>query len=132
MIINKKTFSILTRPDKPNENWTNIDCYVVNDNSELGKKIFKNLPNIEYVIKNDKVVDVVVLEVKQPEPAPLTHEEINAMVVEKIREKYDINEEFKMINLGITDPENEDYVAYRNYVQECVDWGNSIESETTK
>ena len=63
-------------------------------------------------------------------PSPPTHEEINEMVVEKIREKYDVNEEFKMINLGITNPENADYVAYRTYVQECVDWGNEL--ETTK
>ena len=67
-------------------------------------------------------------------PSSLTHEEINIMVVEKIREKYDVNEEFKMINLGISNPDNEDYVAYRNYVQECVGWGNSLEKteETTK
>ncbi len=58
----------------------------------------------------------------------LHHEEINAMVVSKIREKYDINEEFKMTNLGIVNPENQDYVEYRNYVQECVDWGNAQEN----
>ena len=80
-----------------------------------GVRMYKN-------VETGKIVD-------PNNPAPPTHEEINAMVVEKIREKYDINEEFKMINLGITDPENEDYVAYRNYVQECVDWGNSIENE---
>lgn len=65
-----------------------------------------------------------------PQPAPPTHEEINTMVVAKIREKYDINEEFKMINLGIANPEDEQYIAYRNYVQECVDWGNELESKT--
>lgn len=63
-------------------------------------------------------------------PSPPTHKEINEMVVEKIREKYDVNEEFKMINLGITNPENEDYVAYRTYVQECVDWGNKLELDS--
>ena len=61
-------------------------------------------------------------------PTPPSHEEINTMVVAKIREKYDVNEEFKMINLGITNPKNEDYLAYRTYVQECVDWGNSLET----
>ena len=61
-------------------------------------------------------------------PAP-THAEINAMVVAKIRERYDINEEFKMINLGITDAENADYLAYRNYVSECIAWGDALENE---
>ena len=127
MIINKKTFSILTNPSKPNENWTNKECYVVDDNSELGKKIFKHLPNIKFVVENDNIVDIIVLDVAQPEPAPPTHEEINQMVVLKIREKYDINEEFKMINLGITNPNNEEYAAYREYVASCINWGNELE-----
>lgn len=58
----------------------------------------------------------------------LTHEEINAMVVTKIREKYDVNEEFKIVNLGISDSTNEEYIAYRNYVEECVKWGNALEN----
>ncbi len=52
-----------------------------------------------------------------------TIEEINAKVVEKIRQKYDINEEFEMINLGIKDPTNEEFTAYREYVDECREWG---------
>lgn len=127
MVINKKTLSILTRSDKPCENWTDKECYVVDDNSELGKKIFKCSPNISFVIQNDAIVDVVVLE--STKPTPTTHEEINSMVVEKIREKYDINEEFKMINLGIADPTNEDYITYREYVQSCIEWGNELETE---
>ena len=127
MVINKKTLSILTRPDKPCENWTDKECYVVDDNSELGKKIFKYSPNISFVIQNDAIVDVVILE--SPKPAPPTHEEINAKIVVKIREKYDINEEFKMINLGIADPTNEDYITYREYVQSCIEWGNELETE---
>ena len=59
---------------------------------------------------------------------PLSHEKINQMVVEKIRECYDINEEFKMINLGITDSKNSEYIAYRDYVETCVNWGNELET----
>lgn len=124
MIINKGTKSFLTRSDKPNENWTTQDCYVIDDSSELATKILNNYPNIEYVTKDDEVVDVKIL---TPQPKPLTHEEINAMVVAKIREKYDINEEFKIINLGITDATNSDYIAYREYVAECIAWGDTLE-----
>lgn len=67
MIINKKTKSILTRSDKPNENWTSQDCYVVDDSSELGKKILMHYPHIEYVIKNDEIVDVNILEPQKEE-----------------------------------------------------------------
>ncbi len=52
-----------------------------------------------------------------------TVEEINAKVVEKIRERYDVNKEFAMINLGINDPMHADFIAYREYVNECKEWG---------
>ena len=124
MIINKETKAILTRSDKPNENWTNTDCYVVDDRSELASKILNNYPNIEYIIQNDKIVQANII---TPHTAPPTHEDVNAMVVQKIREKYDINEEFKMINLGISNPNDENYVAYRTYVHECIMWGDALE-----
>lgn len=69
MIINKKTKSILTRSDKPNENWTSQDCYVVDDASELSRKILKHYPHIEYVIENDVIVDVNILEPPKEETA---------------------------------------------------------------
>ena len=81
MIINKKTHSILTRSDKPNENWTKEDCYVVADGSELANKILSNYPNIEYVIDNDKIVDVNILEHK-PEEKPVS-------VIEQLRADLD-------------------------------------------
>ena len=65
MIINKKTLSILTRSDMPNENWTNNDCYVIEDGSELANKIMSNFPNIEYIIEKGEIKDVKIVE---PEP----------------------------------------------------------------
>ena len=78
MIINKETRSILTRNDKPSENWTTQDCYVVDDNSELGKKILNNYPNIEYVIKNDKIVDVNIAEATPTERPVSEFEQLRA------------------------------------------------------
>ena len=49
--------------------------------------------------------------------------EINNKVVQKIREKYDINEEFKMQRLGIEDKDNTDYLTYLAHVQICRTWG---------
>lgn len=73
MIINKKNFSILTRSDKPNENWTSSDCYIVADGSELANKILNNYPNIEYIIENDKIVDIDIV-IKEEEKS--VHEKI--------------------------------------------------------
>lgn len=82
MVINKNTKMILTRSDKPNENWTTQDCYVVDDKSELAEKIVSNFPNIEYVIENDVVVDVVVL----PKPDA---EEVEPTAIEQLRADVD-------------------------------------------
>ena len=74
MIINKKTKSILTRSDIPNENWTSQDCYIVDDNSELGKKILQNYPDIEYVIENNEIKDVNIIK-PEPEEQPINEVE---------------------------------------------------------
>jgi hypothetical protein len=55
--------------------------------------------------------------------------EVDAMVVAKIREKYDINSEFEMINLGIIDKSNTDFKSYRTYVEECKAWGKQKKQE---
>lgn len=54
-----------------------------------------------------------------------TIQEIDAQVVQKIRERYDENEEYKMLRLGILDSTNVDFLAYNTYVEECRAWGQS-------
>ena len=49
--------------------------------------------------------------------------EIDALVVSKIRERYDENEELKMLRLGIADPQNEGFMAYNAWAEECRAWG---------
>lgn len=44
---------------------------------------------------------------------------INARVVERIRERYDVNEEIKMLRTGPT----EETDAYNDYVEACRAWG---------
>lgn len=61
---------------------------------------------------------------KETEPEPVTEESIDRQVVAKIRERYpDENEEFKMLRLGILNPQNEEFIAYNQYVEECRAWG---------
>ena len=67
MIINKKTLSILTRSDKPNENWTDEDCYIIEDGTKLSNKILNNYPNIEYIFEHGEIKDVTILEPKEIE-----------------------------------------------------------------
>lgn len=42
-----------------------------------------------------------------------------SLVVSKIAEKYDLNDEIALMHKGEDDP---DYIAYRTYVQECKNW----------
>ena len=46
---------------------------------------------------------------------------INQRVIEKIRERYDINDELQMLRIGPT-AETSDYFAY---CEECVAWGTA-------
>lgn len=46
---------------------------------------------------------------------------INQRIVGRIREKYDENEEMKM--LRVRDIETDDYDVYNAYVEECIQWG---------
>lgn len=52
--------------------------------------------------------------------------EIDAMVVEKIRENYDINKEAKMLRMGILDSTNSDFIKYNAYIEECREWGRRL------
>jgi hypothetical protein len=42
-----------------------------------------------------------------------------ALTIAYIREKYDINDECKLIASGIEDKDDADYIEYRNYVDNC-------------
>jgi hypothetical protein len=57
------------------------------------------------------------------EETPLTEEQITQqyhdLVIDLIREKYSIDDEFKFINVGLNDRNNLDYQAYRDYVEQC-------------
>jgi len=53
---------------------------------------------------------------------------INEQVVERIRRKYSINDEIKMLRVDPSKTTAE-FVAYNNYAEECRVWG---ESEKTK
>lgn len=124
MIVNKETKTFITRADKPNINWTKDNNYIVlDDNSEIARRIIENYPNVNILIEGDEIVDV---ELVTPSPINYTHDEINQLIVSKIREKYSVNDEFKMVNLGLSNPDSEDYKTYRAYVEECIEWGDSL------
>jgi len=55
---------------------------------------------------------------------------IDDLVKGKIRAEYSVDEEFKLINIGISDPENDEYLLYRMFVEECKTWGRSKKFET--
>lgn len=52
-----------------------------------------------------------------------TEEEINTQVREKIAEQYDYAQEIQMLNKGLLDVNDTEYLTYKAYRQECIDWG---------
>lgn len=48
---------------------------------------------------------------------------INEQVKEKIAEQYDIYDELKMLNMVLTNPNDPEYLTYKQYRQDCLDWG---------
>lgn len=41
-------------------------------------------------------------------------------LTERIREAYPLDEEFRIINLGIADSANEEYIAYRQFIENLI------------
>lgn len=77
MLINKKNKYVQKRSDVPNGNWLDDDWYVVNDNSDIARKIIKLYPRFKFVFDEfDEIIDV--------EEIPKTLEEINKEKVEEI------------------------------------------------
>lgn len=78
-----------------------------------------------YKIENNTLVEKTDAEkladgdITQDEYDTLIQEQYNSRVVELIRAKYSINDEYALINKGIADASDADYVAYRAYVAEC-------------
>lgn len=70
MIVNKTDRSYQTRSDASNFNWLKSDdWYIVDDNSELAKKIIRLYPRFDFILdENGELVDV--------EETPKTQEEI--------------------------------------------------------
>ena len=63
MIIDKKTKRFQTRSDKPNSFWltdkNENDFYIIDDNSELAKKIKENYPNINFILdEKEQLINV--------------------------------------------------------------------------
>jgi len=61
--------------------------------------------------------------VKQDEP------NIKYFIVMKIQEKYDINDESALINKGIQNSNDPDYIEYRNFVNDCKDFAGKKMNE---
>ena len=93
-------------------------------------------PDYELLNLKERVREIGVLDgftyievpdsIKLPKEQPVTlieanleADKVNAQVVEKIRERYSINDEIKLLRLGDT-PEK---ATWSKYVEECRAWG---------
>ena len=53
-------------------------------------------------------------------------------VINKIREAYSIDDEFKMLRLSISNPNDPDFIEYNNFVESKVKQGRVIKSDIDK
>lgn len=67
MLISKTDKNYITRSDMPNTNWTDEDYYVLDDNSELAKRIIEYYPRYELTTSGDRITDVTYIEKTQEE-----------------------------------------------------------------
>lgn len=84
MIVFKDTKGFQTRNDKPNENWTILDVYIVEDGSELANKIMENYPHYDFVLSDGALVDITPTERPEPEPEEMSEVEVLADYVMEV------------------------------------------------
>lgn len=109
-----------------NKDWYSENNFVVDETSkegiQLANKIMQHSPFFDFVVDEEgKLIDIIVLE----KPfVPPTKNEINHQIITKIRERYSVNDEFKMQRLGIKDLDNAEYQEYIEYVKKCIGEGD--------
>lgn len=76
MIIHRKTKGFQIRSDKPNENWTDEDCFIVEDGSTLANKIIENYPYYDFILDdNGELISIEPTERPQPQDPQPSEEE---------------------------------------------------------
>lgn len=122
MIIVKKCKSIFNGNDlsliKHNGvAYTDDEVYIIDDESDLAKKVWDFCPDFDYVVTNGKLVDIVAME------HVATTEELRgkyeALVVSKIRSRYTQDDEYKVLREYLADNNTLEFTAYNNYVKTC-------------
>lgn len=115
------------QPDKTISNFAleGVEGYLIEDEA-LQAKIKENYPHFNLVVEDGEVVDV---EVYDPPIIPKTKEDIDMEVVGKIREAYSLNDECKMLRIGVKEPNNPEFIAYDEYAEQCRSWGRAKKAE---
>lgn len=94
------------------DGWTYISMPESIALPEQPEIIAKTLIEVNF---NEDAEAKTLLQINSPQ-----YENIRARVVDKIRQRYSINDEIKMLRIGGTESE-----AYNTYVEECRTWGRS-------
>ena len=95
------------------------------ENEKMFKKIKKVLckNGEELIDENIKIGSKFDGKIWVDNKKQITTKEIDAMVVEKIRERYSINDECKILRMGIANKKNTLFKEYNEYVEKCCAWG---------
>ena len=112
MIVFKNNKGFQTRSDISNENWTDKDCYVVEDGSDLANKIISAYPYYSFITDIDgNLVDIKILE----KPTSfVTWEEIRKQRNNFLRE----TDWTQLTDCQLTEEEKEKYHIYRQTLRD--------------
>jgi hypothetical protein len=96
MIILNTNGSFATNSRCPNTDWTGESIQIIDDNSELGKKIISMIPNVKLIYTDGKVTDCEYIE---PEPIHEPQDTETDLMQMSIDHEYRLT----LLELGITE-----------------------------
>lgn len=80
MIVYKINKGFEQQSDKHNINWTNQDCYIIEDGTDLANKIINAYPYYNFITnESDNLIDIEVLDKPIVEPEPTLAEEVEEL-----------------------------------------------------
>lgn len=98
--------------------YTDNEVFIVAEDSDIAKKAVAHFPDFDFVIDDEEaLIDIVAV------PHVATEAENRSryedLVVEKIRERYSQNDEYKILREALASGTFDDFDTYNSYVEQC-------------
>lgn len=127
MVFNKKTYEFQTRNDAPNINFINDDNFIViDDNSEIAKKIEKFYPFIKIIEnENGEIIDIIEDETEKEKEYFIN---LNLLEIEQLKQKL-FDTDYQAIKFAEGLISEEEYAPIKEERQSWRDRINELEAQ---